>query len=100
MLFYVTDLDVDDDGFRCPTESTKSNDEKGQTVAHPKYPNESDCQKFYVCLNGVDKRSLGCPAGQVYNDATEMCDAPDNVQGCEDWYKEDSDERPSKKSRK
>ncbi|XP_031628366.1 protein obstructor-E isoform X2 [Contarinia nasturtii] len=95
------ELNQDDDAFRCPSQSTKSSDSKGQVVAHPKYPHESDCQKFYVCLNAVDKRALGCPAGQVYNDATEMCDAPENVPGCEDWYKDESDEiKPSKKSRK
>lgn len=71
----------DVDTFRCPSTSTKYNDEKGQTVAHPKYAHETDCQKFYVCLNGIDKRPLGCPAGQVYNDQTEMCDAPENVPG-------------------
>lgn len=75
------DSDVDDDGFRCPTQSTKVSDDKGQIVAHPKFPHQTDCQKFYVCLNGVDKRSLGCPSGQVYNDASEMCDAPENVPG-------------------
>lgn len=90
----------DVDTFRCPSTSTKYNDDKGQTVAHPKYAHETDCQKFYVCLNGIDKRPLGCPAGQVYNDQTEMCDAPENVPGCEDWYKEDSDDKPLKKSRK
>lgn len=122
----AAELNTEDDGFRCPTQSTKVSDDKGQIVAHPKYPHETDCQKFYVCLNGIDKRPLGCPAGQVYNDATEMCDAPENVPGwlvldlnirlfyrnchshrkfsysySEDWYKEDSeDSKPSKKSRK
>lgn len=77
----VEDLNTDGDTFRCPSQSVKSTDSKGQTVAHPKYPHESDCQKFYVCLNGVNKRALGCPAGQVYNDVSEMCDAPENVAG-------------------
>lgn len=118
------DLAGDEDGFRCPNQSVKGSDSKGQVVAHPKYPHETDCQKFYVCLNGVDRRPLGCPAGQVYSTETEMCDAPENVPGwfvlinmhsknplhnvdeflfcfifSEDWYKED-DEKPSKKSRK
>lgn len=79
----AAELGTDEDEFRCPTTSTKSTDEKGQVVAHPKYPHPTDCQKFYVCLNGVDKRPLGCPSGQVYNDVTQMCDAPENVQG---WF--------------
>lgn len=93
-------LSGDSDEFNCPTSSVKSTDEKGQVVAHPKYPHPTDCQKFYVCLNGVDKRPLGCPSGQVYNDVSQMCDAPENVTGCEDWYKDESEEGPSKKSRK
>jgi len=83
--------------FQCPSQSLKKADAKGQIVAHPKYPHETDCQKFYVCLNGVDRRSLGCPSGQVYNESTEQCDAPENVPGCEDWYKEDTDEKKSRK---
>lgn len=71
-LELAAELNEPDDGFRCPSQSTKSTDAKGQIVAHPKYAHETDCQKFFVCLNGVDKRPLGCPAGQVYNDATEM----------------------------
>lgn len=75
------------DGFSCPTEPKL--DASGQVVAHPKYPHPSDCQKFYVCLNGKDPRDLGCQVGEVYNEETERCDAPENVPGCEDWYKED-----------
>ncbi|XP_068159046.1 protein obstructor-E [Drosophila tropicalis] len=75
-------------GFTCPKDQPKT-DDRGQVVSHPKYPHPTDCQKFYVCLNGEDARDLGCQLGEVYNDATEMCDAPENVPGCEDWYKDD-----------
>jgi len=75
------------DGFQCPKEKSK-NDESGQIVAHPHFPHPEDCQKFYVCLNGVEPRELGCTAGEVFNDETKRCDAPENVPGCEDWYKE------------
>lgn len=80
---FPVDLNLDGDTFRCPLASVKSTDKKGQIVAHPKYAHETDCQKFYVCLSGIDKRVLGCPSGQVYNDDTEMCDDPENVPG---WW--------------
>ncbi|XP_037810341.1 protein obstructor-E [Lucilia sericata] len=78
-------------GFECPKDQPKT-DKRGQVVTHPRYPHPTDCQKFYVCLNGEDPRDLGCQTGEVYNDETEMCDAPENVPGCEDWYK-DVDEK-------
>jgi hypothetical protein len=76
------------DGFQCPTE--KVNDASGQVIAHPHFPHPSDCQKFYVCLNGIEPRELGCAAGEVYNEETTRCDNPENVPGCEDWYAEDA----------
>ncbi|CAO1378757.1 unnamed protein product [Diamesa serratosioi] len=75
------------DGFNCP-KGDKKNDESGQIVAHPHYPHPTDCQKFYVCLSGIDPRELGCSVGEVYNEETKRCDAPENVPGCEDWYKD------------
>lgn len=79
-------------GFSCPKDQPKT-DVRGQVVTHPRYPHPTDCQKFYVCLNGEDPRDLGCQLGEVYNDVTEMCDAPENVPGCEDWYKEADDKK-------
>lgn len=79
-------------GFECPAEKAKS-DKSGQLTAHPRYPHPTDCQKFYVCLNGEDPRDLGCQTGEVYNDESEMCDAPENVPGCEDWYKDTDDDK-------
>jgi len=75
------------DGFTCPKKSQV--DDNGQAVAHPKFPHPSDCQRFYVCLNGVEARDLGCQTGEVYNEETQRCDAPENVPGCEDWYSTD-----------
>uniref|UniRef100_A0A182M4T1 Chitin-binding type-2 domain-containing protein n=1 Tax=Anopheles culicifacies TaxID=139723 RepID=A0A182M4T1_9DIPT len=57
------------DGFTCPKE--QKTDEAGQVVAHPKYAHPTDCQRFYVCLNGVEPRDLGCQVGEVYNEETE-----------------------------
>ncbi|XP_069696431.1 protein obstructor-E-like isoform X1 [Periplaneta americana] len=74
------------DGFECPKDGQV--DRNGQAVAHPKFAHPEDCQKFYVCLNGVQPRELGCSLGEVYNEEDQKCDAPENVPGCEDWYKD------------
>lgn len=79
------------DGFSCPKVPKASS--SGIAVAHPKYPHPTDCQKFYVCLNNLEPRDLGCQIGEVYNEETERCDAPENVPGCEDWYKEADDKK-------
>ncbi|XP_074041624.1 cuticular protein analogous to peritrophins 3-A1 [Leptinotarsa decemlineata] len=76
------------DGFKCPSEGQK--DANGNLVIHPKFAHPTDCQRFYVCLNGVEPRDLGCQVGEVYNEESQRCDAPENVPGCEDWYKEES----------
>ena len=67
------------DGFECPKEAQV--DSNGQAVAHPKFAHPDDCQKFYVCLNGVQPRELGCSLGEVYNEQDQKCDAPENVPG-------------------
>lgn len=69
------------DGFECPKEKLKQQDANGQTIAHPMYAHPTDCQKFYVCLNGIEARDLGCSTGLVYNEDTKRCDAPENVEG-------------------
>lgn len=68
------------DGFSCPTEKPK-NDANGQVVAHPHFAHPEDCQKFYVCLNGIEPRELSCAAGEVFNDEQKRCDNPENVPG-------------------
>lgn len=67
------------DGFECPKEQQV--DAQGLPVAHPKFAHPSDCQRFYVCLNGVEPRDLGCQVGEVYNEESQKCDAPENVRG-------------------
>lgn len=75
-VFYIDTLK---DGFKCPTEGQK--DALGNLVVHPKFPHQTDCQRFYVCLNGVEPRDLGCQVGEVYNEESQRCDAPENVPG-------------------
>lgn len=74
-------IEATKDGFECQKEALKKPDGNGQTIAHPKFPHPTDCQRFYVCLNGVEPRDLGCQVGQVYNEESQRCDAPENVPG-------------------
>ncbi|XP_059480882.1 protein obstructor-E isoform X2 [Neocloeon triangulifer] len=74
------------DGFSCPKEDQL--DANGRATDHPKYAHPEDCQKFYVCLNGVTPREQGCSLGEAYNEEKQLCDDPENVPGCEDWYKD------------
>jgi len=69
------------DGFECPSEGQV--DSRGMLIDHPKFAHPEDCQKFYVCLNGVTPREQGCSDGTVYNEEQQRCDAPENVPG---WY--------------
>lgn len=78
--FYYSEEKVDSDGeFECPLDDTKKLDKNGQTVDHPRFEHPTDCQKFFVCLNGVEKRALVCEDGQVFNINKGACDAPENV---------------------
>lgn len=79
------------DGFECPKD-VKKNDASGQVVAHPHFIHPTDCQKFYVCLNGIEPRELVCEEGKVFNDDTKTCDSPSEVPGCEDWFTIDPEE--------
>jgi len=59
--------------------------------AHPRYPDPTDCQYFYLCLNGVDARRNGCTVGLVFNAATSSCDRQSNLEAndpCRNWYNE------------
>lgn len=73
------------DGFVCPNNKNK-NDRTGQVVTHPHYAHPEDCQKFYVCLSGIEPRELKCDEGEVFNEETKRCDNPANVPGCENWF--------------
>uniref|UniRef100_A0A182W552 Chitin-binding type-2 domain-containing protein n=1 Tax=Anopheles minimus TaxID=112268 RepID=A0A182W552_9DIPT len=73
------------DGFQCPKDARKM-DKNGQIITHPNYPHPDDCQRFYICLNGIEPRQGTCEEGMVYNEDLQRCDDPENVPGCEDWY--------------
>lgn len=50
---------------------------------NPRYPDTSDCQFFFSCLDGVVPRRHGCEQGRVFNDNTKQCDKPKNVPECD-----------------
>lgn len=56
---------------------------------HPRYPDEKDCQYFYICIDGHARRN-GCTIGQVFNKDTLACDVQSNVKdpACRNWYNE------------
>lgn len=61
---------------------------QGLSIPHPSYPDLEDCQKFYVCLNGIVPQESSCSLGQVYNEKTTVCDFPENVPECYGWYRD------------
>lgn len=93
-----------EDGFKCPSEVQI--DSNGNLIVHPTFAHPTDCQKYYICLNGQEPRILGCQIGEVYNEESQKCDDPANVQGCEDWFVDEEPEvvvvpaKPSKPLRK
>ncbi|KAK3928147.1 Protein obstructor-E [Frankliniella fusca] len=80
----VAKRDALEDGFSCPEGEVMG--PTGRPLPHPTFPHAEDCQKFYICRNGVDPQHGSCPYGEVYNEETFKCDEPANVQGCEKWY--------------
>uniref|UniRef100_A0A069DPZ6 Putative chitin binding peritrophin-a domain protein n=1 Tax=Panstrongylus megistus TaxID=65343 RepID=A0A069DPZ6_9HEMI len=79
--------DALEDGFSCPEGEVMG--PNGRTLPHPTFAHPDDCQKFYICRNGVEPQYGSCPAGMVYNEETFKCDEPENVPGCENWFGDD-----------
>lgn len=81
-------LSTDVNDFECPSEGDESQG------SNPLYPDEDDCQFFYICINNRDPRRTGCTTGLVFNRETKRCDKPKNVSDeiCRNWYKQDEDE--------
>ena len=75
----------DVDGFNCPKEKTKT--KNGQVDFNPTFSHPDDCQKFFVCVNGVDPRLLTCEEpDEVFNEDKSICGPPKDVPGCEEWF--------------
>ncbi|KAJ8927757.1 hypothetical protein NQ314_019761 [Rhamnusium bicolor] len=65
-----------DDGFECPDGETEG--PNGRKLPHPTFAHPDDCQKFYICRNGVMPQKGSCSGGSVYNEETFTCDDPAN----------------------
>ncbi|XP_008480568.1 protein obstructor-E-like [Diaphorina citri] len=92
----VTKKDTLTDGFSCPDGEVMG--PNGRPLPHPTFPHPEDCQKFYICRNGVQAQYGSCPAGSVYNEESFKCDEPENVPGCENWFGEDNSTGDKKNS--
>ena len=66
-------------GFSCPSK-----------VGQARFAAESDCRAFFTCAvyTSYHPRLGGCPVGTVYNEEREICDDPENVPRCKDYYKD------------
>lgn len=80
----TTRVQVLDDGFSCPNATQVHTN--GHVLDHARYIKPDDCRSFYICLDGKTPILNGCPEGTVFNDLTLNCDAPENVEGCEQYY--------------
>ena len=61
------------------------------SVGQARYGAETDCRAFFTCASYTNyhPRLGGCPFGMVYNEVSQICDDPDNVPKCKDYYQED-----------
>jgi len=73
--------------FQCPGNNVDLNDSfEIQPDPHPRFHDEHDCAKFFICLNRVALREHTCELGLVYNTNTKICDSPENVPECKCYY--------------
>lgn len=88
LLYNVTyctfSLDVLTDGFSCPDGDVVG--PNGRILPHPTFAHPDDCQKFYICRNGVIPQFGSCSSGSVYNEVSFKCDDPENVPGWWVWH--------------
>jgi len=57
---------------------------------HLRLPHPTDCSLFYACLVNGQPRLLSCERPSVFNALTELCEAQENVPGCENTYNEEA----------
>lgn len=46
------------------------------------HPDKNDCTHYYMC-EGERKHHMPCPANLVFNPSENVCDWPENVEGCQ-----------------
>jgi hypothetical protein len=69
--------------FQCPGVRSEAD------LGHPRYSDPQDCRKFYVCVEGTKPRALSCGLGTVFNPDLGVCDEPQNVPNCANYYPPD-----------
>jgi len=69
--------------FQCPGIRVEAD------LGHPRYADPSDCRKFYVCVENTRPRALSCGVGYVFNPVLGVCDDPQNVPQCANYYPKD-----------
>lgn len=47
------------------------------------HPDKNDCKMYYMC-EGERKHHMPCPANLVFNPNQNVCDWPENVEGCQE----------------
>lgn len=70
-------------GFVCPNEAQ---DSTLQAVAHTLHADDSDCRKFYICINREVPRQAACDLGKVFSLETKICELPQKVPECGHYY--------------
>lgn len=45
------------------------------------HPDKADCTMYYMC-EGERKHHMPCPSNLVFNPKENVCDWPENVEGC------------------
>merc|ERR1711890_72644 len=68
--------------FECPPQTPH----EASTNLHPMYADPTDCQFFFVCLNGKVPRRNGCPFAKVYDIKSGQCSDPEVVPECATWF--------------
>ncbi|CAH2100117.1 unnamed protein product [Euphydryas editha] len=66
-------------GFRCP--EIPISKELGPPVGFRTYRSPSDCQKYFICIDGKPRR-LSCGGYSAFDELTESCVAADEVADC------------------
>ncbi|XP_064111780.1 protein obstructor-E-like [Macrobrachium nipponense] len=69
-------------GFTCPEQQDPA---QLLLYGHARLRSPRDCRQFFICV-GPSPRLNHCELGQVFNEAANSCDEPENVAGCENYY--------------
>lgn len=66
------------DYFHFAANEVTCDEEDGHISYHP---DKADCKMYYMC-EGERKHHMPCPANLVFNPNENVCDWPENVEGC------------------